>query len=29
VQEIENAPPEALLDNVKHFVAGVRAALDR
>ncbi len=29
VQEIENAPPEALLDNVKNFVAGVRAALDR
>ena len=29
VQEIENAPPEVLLDNVKNFVAGVRAALDR
>ncbi|MDD5366860.1 MAG: tryptophan synthase subunit alpha [Gallionellaceae bacterium] len=29
VQEIENAAPEALLDNVKHFVAGVRAALDK
>jgi tryptophan synthase alpha chain len=29
VQEIESARPEALLDNVKHFVAGVRAALDR
>jgi len=29
VQEIENSAPEALLDNVKHFVAGVRAALDK
>lgn len=29
VQEIETSAPEALLDNVKHFVAGVRAALDR
>ncbi|MFA5081149.1 MAG: tryptophan synthase subunit alpha [Hydrogenophilaceae bacterium] len=29
VQEIENAAPDALLDNVKHFVAGVRAALDK
>jgi hypothetical protein len=29
VQEIENSTPEALLDNVKRFVAGVRAALDR
>jgi tryptophan synthase alpha chain len=29
VQEIESAAPEALLDNVMHFVAGVRAALDR
>ncbi len=29
VQEIENSTPEALLDNVKHFVAGVRAALDK
>jgi tryptophan synthase alpha chain len=28
VQEIETAPPEAILDNVKNFVAGVRAALD-
>lgn len=28
VQEIENSAPEAMLDNVKHFVAGVRAALD-
>jgi tryptophan synthase alpha chain len=28
VQEIENSSPEALLDNVKHFVADVRAALD-
>lgn len=29
VQEIENATPDSLLDNVKNFVAGVRAALDR
>lgn len=29
VQEIEGSAPEALLDNVKHFVAGVRAALDK
>lgn len=29
VQEIEIAAPEALLDNVKTFVAGVRAALDK
>ena len=29
VQEIESSAPEALLDNVKHFVAGVRAALDK
>lgn len=29
VQEIESAAPEALLDNVMQFVAGVRAALDR
>ena len=29
VQEIENATPGALLDNVRNFVAGVRAALDR
>ncbi len=29
VQEIENSHPEVLLDNVKYFVAGVRAALDR
>ncbi len=29
VQEIETAAPEALLDNVRNFVAGVRAALDR
>jgi tryptophan synthase alpha chain len=29
VQEIESAAPEALLDNVKNFVAGVRAALDK
>jgi len=28
VQEIEHSAPEALLDNVKNFVAGVRAALD-
>jgi tryptophan synthase alpha chain len=28
VQEIENSAPGALLDNVKNFVAGVRAALD-
>jgi tryptophan synthase alpha chain len=29
VQEIEASPREKLLDNVKHFVAGVRAALDK
>ncbi len=29
VQEIENSAPDALLDNVGNFVAGVRAALDR
>ncbi|MCP5276839.1 MAG: tryptophan synthase subunit alpha [Thiobacillus sp.] len=29
VQEIENSVPEAMLDNVKNFVAGVRAALDK
>jgi tryptophan synthase alpha chain len=29
VQEIENSAPEALLGNVKNFVAGVRAALDK
>jgi tryptophan synthase alpha chain len=29
VQEIENSAPEAVLDNVKNFVAGVRAALDK
>ncbi|MEW6677821.1 MAG: tryptophan synthase subunit alpha [Pseudomonadota bacterium] len=29
VQEIESAAPEALLGNVKQFVAGVRAALDK
>jgi tryptophan synthase alpha chain len=28
VQEIEHSAPEALLDNVKNFVASVRAALD-
>lgn len=28
VQEIENSVPEAMLENVKNFVAGVRAALD-
>ena len=28
VQEIENSAPEAMLVNVKNFVAGVRAALD-
>ncbi|MEW5769623.1 MAG: tryptophan synthase subunit alpha [Pseudomonadota bacterium] len=28
VQEIENSAPDAVLNNVKHFVAGVRAALD-
>jgi tryptophan synthase alpha chain len=28
VQEIEQSAPEAMLDNVKSFVAGVRAALD-
>jgi tryptophan synthase alpha chain len=29
VQEIETSSPEALVDNVKNFVAGVRAALDK
>jgi tryptophan synthase alpha chain len=29
VQEIEGATPQTLLANVKHFVAGVRAALDK
>lgn len=29
VQEIENSAPEAMLGNVKNFVAGVRAALDK
>lgn len=29
VQEIEDSAPEALLGNVKNFVAGVRAALDK
>ena len=29
VQEIESSSPEARLDNVRNFVAGVRAALDR
>lgn len=29
VQEIEGSAPEALLDNVRNFVAGVRAAMDR
>jgi tryptophan synthase alpha chain len=29
VQEIENSAPDAILGNVKNFVAGVRAALDR
>lgn len=29
VQEIETSAPEAQLDNVRNFVAGVRAALDR
>jgi tryptophan synthase alpha chain len=28
VQEIEQSAPEAMLDNVKNFVAGVRAAMD-
>lgn len=28
VQEIETSAPEAVVANVKHFVAGVRAALD-
>jgi tryptophan synthase alpha chain len=28
VQEIEQSAPAALLDNVRNFVAGVRAALD-
>jgi len=28
VQEIEQSAPEAMLDNVKNFVADVRAALD-
>ncbi|TCJ18555.1 tryptophan synthase subunit alpha [Parasulfuritortus cantonensis] len=29
VQEIEHSAPEAVVANVKHFVAGVRAALDK
>jgi tryptophan synthase alpha chain len=29
VQEIEQSTPESMLDNVKTFVAGVRAALDK
>ena len=29
VQEIEQSTPDAMLDNVKNFVAGVRAALDK
>lgn len=29
VQEIETSSPETRLDNVRHFVSGVRAALDR
>jgi tryptophan synthase alpha chain len=29
VQEVESSAPDALVDNVKNFVAGVRAALDR
>jgi tryptophan synthase alpha chain len=29
VQEIEQSTPETMLDNVRSFVAGVRAALDR
>ena len=29
VQEIENSAPEAVVDNVRNFVAGVRAAMDR
>jgi tryptophan synthase alpha chain len=29
VQEIEQSTPETMLDNVRTFVAGVRAALDR
>ena len=29
VQEIENSTPETMLNNVKNFVAGVRAALDK
>jgi tryptophan synthase alpha chain len=29
VQEIEQSTPESMLDNVKIFVAGVRAALDK
>jgi tryptophan synthase alpha chain len=29
VHEVETSAPEALLDNVRNFVAGVRAALDR
>ena len=29
VQEVEESAPEALLANVKNFVAGVRAALDK
>jgi tryptophan synthase alpha chain len=28
VQEIEQSTPETMLENVKNFVAGVRAALD-
>lgn len=29
VQEIEASAPDALIDNIRNFVAGVRAALDR
>lgn len=29
VEKIEHAAPESLLDDVKHFVAGVRVALDK
>lgn len=29
VQEIENSAPDAMVHNVKNFVAGVRAALDK
>jgi tryptophan synthase alpha chain len=29
VQEIESSTPDAMLENVKNFVAGVRAALDK